>query len=63
MYTCPALAYSVTAPGPGAPQCMNSPETIGREMSPAACSTADTAPEQSYGPLKLELWPPPQLYA
>jgi hypothetical protein len=34
---------------------MNSPETIGRFSSPAACRTADTAPEQSYGPLKLEL--------
>ena len=41
---------------------MKPPETLGALSSPAACSTADTAPEQSYGPLKLELWPPPQLY-
>jgi len=52
----------VTAPRPGRPQCMKSPETIGARSRPAACRTADTAPEQSYGPLKLPLCPPPQLY-
>src|SRR5215217_9441105 len=49
---------------PEVPTEPKSPETSGEESRPAACRTAETAPEQSKPGLglKLELWPPPHVY-